>query len=130
MTRTLKWLAALALAALSAAPALAASATPAGTWAVTTGEAHYKITACGDGGNLLCARLVWLREDQRTEENLAVLSNYIVRGAQPAAANSWSGNVTFEGRDYDGTMTLVSKNFMTLKGCSGILCHTYELSRI
>jgi uncharacterized protein (DUF2147 family) len=128
MTRSLKWLAALGFAALSAAPALAAS--PTGTWAVTTGEARYRVTACGDGGNLLCAKLVWLRDDKRTDENLAVLNKYVVRGAQPAAANSWSGNVTFDGHSYDGTMTMVSKNFMTLKGCSGILCQTYELTRI
>jgi uncharacterized protein (DUF2147 family) len=97
---------------------------------VTTGEAHYRVSACGESGDLLCAKLVWLRDDKRTDENLAVLNKYVVRGAQPSAANKWSGNVTFDGHSYDGTMTMVSKNFMTLKGCSGILCQTYELTRI
>jgi len=27
-------------------------------------------------------------------------------------------------------MTLKSTNYMTLKGCSGILCQTYQLTRI
>ena len=130
MTRTLKWLAAIGLAALSSAPALAASATPVGSWEVTTGEARYKVTSCGDGGGLLCAKLIWLREDQRTNENLAVLNKYVVRGAQPASANKWEGNVVFEGKTYDGTLTMVSKNYLTLKGCSGILCQTYQLTRI
>ena len=53
-----------------------------------------------------------------------------VKGAQPAGGGKWLGNVKFNGHDYDGTMQLVSKNFMTLKGCSGILCQTYEFTRI
>ena len=92
-----------------------------------TGEARYKVTACGDG---LCAKLVWLREDQRTDKNLAVLNKYVVRGASQTDGNEWQGNVVFDGKTYDGKMTLVSKNSMTLKGCSGIICQTYQLSRI
>ena len=129
MTRSFKWLAALGLAALSITPALAASSTPVGNWQVTTGEARYKVTSCGTGGQL-CAKLVWLRSDAKTEENLSLLNKYIVKGAQPASTGKWQGNVTFSGHNYDGTMTLVSKNFMTLKGCSGILCQTYEFTRI
>ena len=130
MTRTLKWIAAACFAAISTLPslALAASASPVGTWQVTTGEARYAVMSCGSGK--LCAKLVWLRSDARTEENLALLNHYVVKGAQPAGGGKWSGNVTFNGHDYDGTMQLVSKNFMTLKGCSGILCQTYEFTRI
>lgn len=129
MTRTLKGLAAIGLAALSVAPALAASASPVGSWEVTTGEARYQISACGKGGQL-CAKLIWLRADQRTDANLAVLNTYVVKGAQRAAENKWAGSVTFDGRNYDGTLTLVSTNYMTLRGCSGILCQTYELTRV
>ena len=128
MTRFLKLAAALGLAALSTAPVLAASATPVGSWEVTTGEARYKVTACGD--KQLCAKLIWLRDDQRTDANLKVLNKYVVRGAQQTDANSWSGNVVFDGKAYDGEMTLKSQNYMTLKGCSGILCQTYQLTRI
>lgn len=128
MTRTLKWAAALGLAALTAAPALAAPASPVGSWEVTTGEARYKITACGNGE--LCAKLIWLRDDQRTEENLAVLNKYVVRGAEQTDGNEWQGAVVFDGKAYEGTMTLKSTNYMTLKGCSGILCQTYQLTRI
>ena len=128
MTRFLKLAAAFGLAALSTAPALAASASPVGSWEVTTGEARYKVTACGD--NQLCAKLIWLRDDQRTDANLKVLNKYVVRGAQQTDANSWSGNVVFDGKAYDGEMTLKSRNYMTLKGCSGILCQTYQLTRI
>jgi uncharacterized protein (DUF2147 family) len=129
MTRTLHWIAATVFAALSITPALAAGTSPVGNWQVTTGEARYTVTSCG-GGQQLCARLTWLRSDARTDENLALLNRYVVKGAQPSGANTWAGNVVFNGHSYDGTMKMVSKNFMTLKGCSGILCQTYEFTRI
>jgi uncharacterized protein (DUF2147 family) len=127
MKRTLMGLAALCLAALSTAPAVAASASPIGQWQVTTGEARYTVTSCSGG---LCAKLVWLRDDARTAKNLALLNHYVVRGAQPAGGGTWSGEVKLNGASYDGTMQMVSKNFMTLKGCSGILCQTFEFTRI
>ena len=129
MRRTLHRLAAIGLALCSVAPAVAAGPTPLGSWQVTTGEARYKITACGDEGQL-CAKLVWLHPSQRNAANLAVLDTYVVQGAQPAAANKWTGNLVFDGRSYKGTMTLEGRNSMTLKGCSGVLCQTYELTRI
>jgi uncharacterized protein (DUF2147 family) len=128
MTRPLSWIAATAFAILSIGPSLAASATsPVGQWQVTTGEARYTVTSCGAG---LCARLVWLRSDARTKDNLALMNKYVVRGAQPAGNGTWTGNLTMNGNNYVGTMQLVSKNYMTLKGCSGILCQTYEFTRI
>jgi len=127
MTRPLSWIAAAALAILSIGPTLAASATPVGQWQVTTGEARYAVTSCGSG---LCAKLVWLRSDARTKDNLALLNKYVVRGAQPAGQGTWTGSLTMNGNSYAGTMQMVSKNYMTLKGCSGILCQTYQFTRI
>ena len=129
MTRTLNWAASLCLAALCTAPAVAAPISPVGSWEMTGGEARYRITACGEAG-ALCAKLIWLRADQRTDENLAVLNKYVVRGAEQVEGNRWSGSVVFDGRAYEGTMTLKSANYMTLRGCSGILCQTYQLTRI
>ena len=129
MRRTLYWIAAMAFAAFSISPAFAAGASPVGNWQVTTGEARYTVTSCG-GGMQLCAKLVWLRSDARTVDNLALLNHYVVEGAQPTGADTWAGNVVFNGHSYDGTMKMVSRNFMTLKGCSGMLCQTYEFTRL
>jgi uncharacterized protein (DUF2147 family) len=128
MNSVAKYFGALSVALLATIPAIAADPSPVGSWQVTTGEARYKVTSCGSGA--LCAKLIWLRADQRTSEKVAFLNTYVVKGARPAADHQWAGNVVFEGHSYDGTMTLVSKNFMTLKGCSGILCQTYEFTRI
>ena len=127
INRTLVGLAALAFAAFSTAPALAAGASPIGRWQVTSGEARYAVTPCAGG---LCAKLVWLRVDQRTGDKAALLNHYVVRGAKPQGGGKWAGDLKLNGQTYSGTMELVSKNFMTLKGCSGFLCQTYEFTRI
>ena len=127
MKRTLNWFAAMFFAVLSVGPALAAGASPLGQWQVTTGEARYSVVACGSG---LCAKLVWLRSDAKTGANLALLNHYVVKGARPQGGGTWAGSLTLNGNSYDGTMTLVSKNFMTLRGCAGMLCQTYEFTRI
>ena len=130
MTRFFRILAALAVALTVVVPAMAGSVTPVGQWQQTTGEARYKVVACGSGGSELCATLVWLAPSERTEENLALLNTYVVKGATLVDDNEWSGSVVMDGRAYEGTMTLLSKNYMKLKGCSGILCQTFEFTRI
>lgn len=129
MTRFFRWAATAVLGAVLTIPALAAPATPVGSWQVSTGEARYLVTACGDSGEL-CAKLIWLAPDNRTPENVALLDQWVVRGAERAGTNSWSGRLLFEGESYAGTMTLVSTDTMTLKGCSGMLCKTYRLVRV
>ena len=130
MTRFLSLLAALAVTAVSILPAMAASMSPVGQWEQTTGEARYKVVACGIDNAMLCAKLVWLAPSERSEENLALLNTFVVEGAAPVADNKWAGSLVLDGREYEGTMTLLSKNYMKLKGCSGILCQTFEFTRI
>jgi uncharacterized protein (DUF2147 family) len=112
---------------LAVPEAMAASASPIGRWQVTTGEARYAVTGCGGS---LCAKLVWLRSDARTEENLSLLNQYLVRGATPQGDGKWSGNLVISGNSYAGTMTMVSNNFMRLDACSGFICRTYEFTRL
>jgi uncharacterized protein (DUF2147 family) len=128
MKRTARCPVALALATVLSGPALAAGPSPLGQWQVTTGEARYAVTSCGTAE--LCAKLIWLRADARSIENLALLNHYVVKGAEPQGHGRWLGTLTMAGQSYEGTMTMVSKNFMTLRGCAGILCQTYEFTRI
>lgn len=111
------FLASLAGAAVGAEP------TPLGQ----TGESRYTVSACGD---TLCARLVWLREDARSPENLALLDSYVVRGAVPAEDGKWTATVTYDGADYAGTMMLTEPDEMQLRSCSGILCRSFTLRRL
>lgn len=117
---------ALGLASL-AAPALAAS--PIGTWETSSGESRYKVVACGDNGEI-CAKLIWLRKDARTPDNLAYLNKWVVNGARPVNDNSWKGTVRFDGQTVGGQVTLVGGNSMQLKGCKLAFCKSVEFRRI
>lgn len=121
----------LAVAAVALGLAITPSfaADPTGTWQSTTGESRYKVTYCGDGTQL-CAKLTWLRDDAKTEENLPYLGAYVVKGAVPAGGNKWKGRVNYNGETYAGSVTMVSANAMTLKGCKGVFCKSMKFSRI
>jgi uncharacterized protein (DUF2147 family) len=110
-------------------PAFAADLSPVGQWEVTTGESRYRITNCGEGGQELCAKLTWLRDDAKTDENIALLNRTVVRGA-PAEVNKWKGTVVYDGENYDATVTLVSEDSMRVNGCSGVFCRSFELNRL
>ena len=120
--------AAFVTAALSLSPAFAAQS-PAGTWQTVTGESRFEVTLCGDGTQV-CARLVWLREDARTPENLPYLNSYVLMGAKRALENKWRGSAEYMGETVKGTLTLVDSDTMTINGCKGALCQKFELTRI
>jgi uncharacterized protein (DUF2147 family) len=123
-------LAAATLATLIAATPLTASAAdPTGTWQTTTGESRYRVSYCGDGTQL-CAKLTWLRKDARTAENLAYLNRYVVKGAAPAAANQWQGQVNYAGDSFAGNLTMTGSNSLKLSGCKGVFCKTMNFQRI
>ena len=128
MHSTLKFIAATALAALSVVPAMAAELSPVGKWRSQDGSSQYQVSFCGDGAQL-CAKLTWLSASAKAEGNADLLNTYVVRGASPTAPNKWSGTVLYEGDRYDGTVTLVSRDTMKLKGCSGIFCKSFSLVR-
>ncbi len=101
---------------------------PVGYWELATGESRYRISYCGTH-NELCAELIWLREDARTDANVALMDRHVVYRASYDGGSSWSGLIAFSGRTYVATMTLVSKDAMQVSSCSGLLCQTYKLRR-
>jgi len=125
---TRQTIAAAMLVTLAASPALAAQS-PAGTWQTTTGESRFEVTLCGDGTQV-CAKLIWLREDARTAENLPYLNSYVLLGAKRALENKWRGDAEYLGEVVRGTLTLVDHDTLTINGCEGALCKKFELNRI
>jgi uncharacterized protein (DUF2147 family) len=129
MIKSLTFLSAAVLtAALSIAPAFAAQS-PAGTWQTVSGESRFEVTLCGDGTEV-CAKLVWLRADAKTPENLGYLDSYVLKGAKRALENKWRGSAEYMGEVVKGTLTLVDSNTITINGCKGALCQKFELTRI
>ena len=121
--------AALIAIGLATAPVAALAADPTGTWQTTTGESRYKVSYCG-GGEALCAKLVWLRDDAKTPENLELLGSYVVKGATPTAENKWHGAVRYQGDIYEGNVTLVGSDAMKLSGCKGMFCKSLSFTRL
>jgi hypothetical protein len=128
MTLRLRTLAAaIAIACSSSFAAIAAdAASPVGSWQLSTGESRYDVAECGS--DAICARLTWLRDDERTEENLALLGSVVIKGAR-VRDNKWKGTAIYEGRRVDASMTMVDGDTMRLTGCQ-LLCQTLTLSRI
>lgn len=120
--------AAIVVTALAIAPAFAAQS-PAGTWQTVSGESRFEVTLCGDGTEV-CAKLVWLRDDARTAENLSYLNSYVLKGAKRTLENKWRGSAEYMGEVVRGTLTLVDGNTITINGCKGALCQKFELTRI
>jgi uncharacterized protein (DUF2147 family) len=118
---------ALIAAGISTTPTFAAD--PTGTWQSTTGESRYRVSYCGDGTQL-CAKLTWLREDARTDGNLAYLNQYVVRGAVPTGENSWQGEVNYDGDIYSGEVVMHAPDALSLKGCQGMFCKSMKFTRI
>ncbi len=131
MPRLFKTICAALIASCVAAPVVAGSAlSPIGSWEVSTGEARYKVTNCGKNGEI-CAKLIWLRDDARTKENLRYLNKNVVTGAVPASAdNKWTGTVNYEGEAIRGSVTMVNNNTLKLTGCKMIACTSFQFRRI
>lgn len=123
---------AVALAAIFVAGvsvAYAGELNPTGQWQVSTGESRYRISLCGDGHEL-CAKLTWLRDDAKTDDNLALLNRYVVQQAKPDDPNTWVGTMQYDGATYEATATLLSRDAMELRSCSGVFCRSFTLNRL
>jgi hypothetical protein len=121
-----KTLTILALATAFTAPSFAQEAAVEGTWVDSYGTT-FQMELCGDGTNL-CATLIDVQGDSRTEENLAYV-NETVMNAQQTAPGTWEGTLTFNGSEARGKVTLVSEDAIAIEGCRGIFCSTLTFNR-
>lgn len=131
MTKLFTKFAAAALAiGLAVVPAFAGSmASPVGTWQYETGETRFKVEFCGDGTQL-CATLVWLRDDVRTPENMALMNKRVINEADMARPMKWTGEVAYNGGVYAGNITMIDANTLRIAGCAGIACEHMIFTRI
>ena len=109
--------------------AFAQESNPVGKWHTVSGESRYEVTTCRDG-KAICAKLVWLRADMRSEENLQFLNKTVLSGARPVQTNKWRGAISFAGEKLSGSLTLVNPDRMRLNGCNFVFCRTVNFKRI
>lgn len=116
----------LAFAALATLPA---TASPAGVWEIEMRDSRYNVTMCGDGTQL-CAELIWLGNGADNAENLPYLNTLLIDHATPSRANQWKGELNIYGQKAAGTITQVSADHITLKGCVAfVICRSYQMYR-
>ena len=116
-----------ALALGAAGPALAAS--PDGVWELETRDTRIQLNVCGDGQQL-CGSLVWLSGADYNERYKPLLNKPMMERVTQTAPNEWRGKMRLFGMSAQGTITQVSEDQLTLKGCVLIMaCKTYQMYR-
>lgn len=115
--------------ALGLATVVPALASPVGMWEIEMRDSRYDVTLCGDGTQL-CAELVWLGNGADNAENLPYMNTLLIDHAQQTRPNQWKGELHIYGQRAAGTITQVSANQITLKGCVAfVICKTYQMYR-
>jgi uncharacterized protein (DUF2147 family) len=109
-------------------PTLAQSATPEGSWRDKYGTI-FDISLCG-GGTDICAILIDIQGESRTEENLAYVNQQVLQASQ-TAANEWQGTVIYNGSEAAAKVTQNGPDSLSIQGCrAAILCQTLVFNRI
>lgn len=117
---------ALGLIVATVAPALAS---PVGVWEIEMRDSRYKVEMCGDGTQL-CGTLIWLGNGADNAENLPYLNTLLIDHAPQSGPNRWKGMLNLYGNKATGTITQVSEDQITLKGCVLlVVCKTYQMYR-
>lgn len=113
----------------------AQAATPTGTWLTEKGDAHIRISHCGQA---LCGTIVWIKDkiDPQTGKPPVDSSNPDPRKRQrrivglrifamtPDGHGYWKGNIynSDDGQTYDAKLIPKAGNRLEVKGCVGLIC--------
>ncbi len=109
--------------------AVPAMASPVGVWEIEMRDSRYDVTMCGDGTQL-CGELIWLGNGADNAENLPYMNTMVIDHAPQIGPGLWKGTLNLYGHRAEGTITQVSEDQITLKGCVLlVVCKTYQMYR-
>ncbi|MCS6762164.1 MAG: DUF2147 domain-containing protein [Candidatus Devosia symbiotica] len=118
------------LVALLAVPTVWA-ASPVGIWEIEMRDSRYKVELCGADGMTLCGTLIWLGNGADSPDNLPYLNTLMIDHAPQTGPNTWKGDLHLYGQSAAGTITQLSDDQISLRGCVfGIICKTYQMYRM
>lgn len=105
--------------------------TPEGRWEAFNHESRYDVTLCGDDGQHICAKLIWIQPSKLNNRNKQYLDKWVVYEAPRSQPVEWKGTINVYGTDYSGTVRILAYDKLTLTGCLYlILCENYDLFRV
>ena len=112
------------------ASVLPVMAAPDGVWELDTRDTRVQVNLCGDGQQL-CGSLVWLSDADYNEKYKPLLNQPMMERVSQVRPNQWRGRMTLFGHSAEGTITQVSEDQLTLKGCVLlVVCKTYQMYRV
>ena len=130
------------IASIPLAGAYAADAT--GVWVTPDGEAHIRVSACGED---LCGQIISLKDPIDKETGKAtkdknnpdaakrespIVGVHLFQHMKPTGANNWKGLIynPDDGKSYDATVTLEDTK-LRVRGCGlgGFVCQSEFWSR-
>ena len=138
MTRFAGLAAAALTLALTPQTAAAQSAEDAvGTWRHPENGSHIRMYKCGSN---LCGSIAKVKDGQKydtknpiqSKRKRSIIGMTILR-ARKTGAKKWSGSLynRKDGKTYSGTVTVMSRNSLSLSGCAfGVFCKTATWSRV
>jgi uncharacterized protein (DUF2147 family) len=117
-----------------------------GEWLTEEDEARVTIAACEDNADLLCGKMVWLKDpkdadgkefvvDKNPVEALRsnpVVGLQILEGFTQDSDTDWSGGTFYDpesGKTYKSKMKLKSANELVVDGCVLIVCRGQDWRR-
>lgn len=104
-------------------------ASPVGVWEIEMRDSRYDVTLCGDGTQL-CAELIWLGNGADSAGNLPYLNTMLIDHAVQTRPGEWKGELHIYGQSAAGTITQVSEDQITLRGCVAfVICKSYQMYR-
>jgi uncharacterized protein (DUF2147 family) len=109
-----------------------------GVWLNPENGSNVEFYRCGEG---LCARILKVTDGQAMDtnnpdpakRNRPIVGLLIMEGAKQSAENAWSGMLynRENGKSYTGTVTVKSKDALSLSGCvMAVLCKTQTWTRL
>jgi len=129
----------VAMAACFAPLAAAAEGDPAGLWRDNERGSVIKVYPCGGG---MCAEVSKPYEAGAKDVNnpnpalrsRPITGVVILSGAKKSSDNVWKGSLynAEDGKNYSGSMTLVSRSELQLEGCvlGGLFCKSRSWTRV
>jgi uncharacterized protein (DUF2147 family) len=134
------------LAALAAAPALAAEG-PEGVWLVQDQTARVRIEPCPGQADQICGQVVWLKvpldaagQPKRDEHNAdaglrsrPLMGMTLIREFKPAGPGRWQGGKIYDprsGKTYNSKMQLNPDGTLRVDGCIAMFCTGQSWKRV